>query len=119
MKSDRKILIIDDEADIRFLLRRALTYHNFSVKEAENLKQGLEIYHQTSPDVIILDVNLPDGNGIQFAEQFKKANNMVILISADNDQLVEDFRGVGASGFIRKPFVPNELMAIIDGKNCS
>jgi two-component system, NtrC family, response regulator HydG len=116
MRTDKKILIIDDEADIRFLLKRALSIHNYEVQEAENLKQGLELFNSMSPDIIILDVNLPDGNGIQFVSKFKRENNKVILISADNDQLVLDFEGLGASGFIKKPFVPQELLEIINNK---
>lgn len=116
MRIEKKILIIDDEADIRFLLKRALSLHHYEVREAENLKQGLEVFDAMSPDIVILDVNLPDGNGIQFAPRFKNKENMVILISADNDQLVVDFEGVGANGFIKKPFVPGELLELINHK---
>ncbi|MEO6302395.1 MAG: response regulator, partial [Bacteroidia bacterium] len=82
----KKILIVDDEKDIRFLLKRALSSHDYSVSEAENLKRGLELFDQTQPDIVILDVNLPDGNGTYYARKFKNDTNAVIFISADNDK---------------------------------
>lgn len=109
----KKILIIDDEADIRFLLKRALS-HNYSIIEAGNLKQGLELFTENSPDIVILDVNLPDGSGIYYARKFKNDTNMVIFISADNDKLTEGFKDVGANGFLKKPFVIDQLLAVIN-----
>jgi DNA-binding response OmpR family regulator len=110
---DKKILIIDDEADIRFLLKRALTSRKFSVLEAENLKQGLDLYCRETPDIIILDVNLPDGNGVYYARKFKNDRNMVIFISADNDKLADGYKDLGANGFLKKPFVMNQLLELI------
>jgi two-component system KDP operon response regulator KdpE len=110
-----KVLIIDDEADIRFLLRRALTSRNYSVLEAQDLKQGFELYNKTEPDIIILDVNLPDGNGVYYARKFKNDKNMVIFISANNDKLADGgFKDVGASGFLRKPFIIEQLLEVIN-----
>jgi DNA-binding response OmpR family regulator len=110
----KKVLIIDDEADIRFLLNRALTSRNYSVIEAKDLKQGLELYNESEPDIIILDVNLPDGNGIYYARKFKNERNMVIFISADNDKLADGFKDVGANGFLRKPFIVEQLIKVIN-----
>jgi DNA-binding response OmpR family regulator len=112
--TNKKILIVDDEADIRFLLKRALTSHNYIVSEAENLKQGLDIFDKTNPDIVILDVNLPDGSGLYYARKFKNKKNFVIFISADNDKLAEGFKELGANGFLKKPFVINQLLEIIN-----
>lgn len=113
MGMSKKILIIDDEADIRFLLKRALTSHKYSVVEAENLKQGMELFNKTTPDIIILDVNLPDGNGIYYARKFKNPDNIVIFISADNDKLADGYKELGANGFLKKPFVIDQLLDLI------
>jgi two-component system KDP operon response regulator KdpE len=107
------ILIVDDEPDIRFLLKRILSSYKYEVKEAENIKQGLHIYAETQPHIVVLDVNLPDGNGIQFASRFKASNNILILISADNDQLTNEFENYLADGFLRKPFSPADLIKLI------
>ncbi len=114
MIMNKQILIIDDEVDIRFLLKRALKSYNYNVVEAESLKQGLEVLNETHPDIVILDVNLPDGNGIYYARKFKNSKNIVIFISADNDKLLEGYREVGANGFLKKPFVIEQLLELIN-----
>jgi DNA-binding response OmpR family regulator len=119
MTANKKILIIDDEEDIRFLLKRFLSAHNFEVAEAENLKQGFEMDAKNEPSIIILDVNLPDGNGIHYARQFKKQGRLLIFISADNDQLTQDYKKHGADAFLRKPFNANELLNTIDRQHCA
>jgi DNA-binding response OmpR family regulator len=113
LKMDERILIIDDEHDTTSLLRRALMAHNYSVNEAENLRKGLDLYSNVNPDIVVLDVNLPDENGLQYANHFKRNENIVILISADNDQLTNSYRDFGVDGFLRKPFTPNDLLAMI------
>lgn len=110
----KSILIVDDESDIRFLLRRFFISKNFQVREADTLKKGVLLFRDIHPDVVILDINLPDGNGIQHTHQFKSDNNILILISADNDQLEREFEGYKANGFLRKPFTPNDLLCLID-----
>ena len=110
----RSILIIDDEEDIRFLLKRFLISHDYNVNEAENLLQGFEMYRRHSPGIVILDVNLPDGNGIHYARQFKQDDRILIFISADNDHLTENYRKCGADGFLKKPFEAKELLNLID-----
>ena len=111
---NKKVLIIDDESDIRFLLRRALASQNFSVYEAENLKNGLEVFNQSQPDIVILDVNLPDGSGTYYARKFKNDSNIVIFISADHDKLVDGYKDAGANGFLRKPFAVDQLLSLIN-----
>ncbi len=114
MFMNKKILIVDDEVDIRFLLKRALTSRNYSVLEAGNLKQGLEIYNESHPDIVILDVNLPDGSGIYYARKFKNDKSIVIFISADHDKLADGYKEFGADGFLKKPFVISQLIETID-----
>jgi DNA-binding response OmpR family regulator len=108
------ILIVDDESDIRFLLRRFFISNHYQVREAETLKKGIQLFNDIHPDVVILDINLPDGNGIQHASYFKTDNNILILISADNDQLTQEFENYNANGFLRKPFTPSDLLFLID-----
>lgn len=112
--TNKKILIVDDEADIRFLLKRALASHNYSVAEAGSLKQGLALCNEIDPDIVILDVNLPDGSGLYYARKFKNDKNIVIFISADNDKLADGFKELGANGFLKKPFVINQLLDVIN-----
>jgi two-component system, OmpR family, KDP operon response regulator KdpE len=109
----KNVLIIDDESDIRFLLKRSLIAHNYTVQEAESLKKGVELFSHYTSDIVILDVNLPDGNGIDYVGQFKTSDNLLLLMSADNDQLTERYRDYGADGFLRKPFNMTDLLSVI------
>jgi DNA-binding response OmpR family regulator len=113
---NKKVLIIDDEADIRFLLERGLTSNNYQVKVAENLVQGIDKFNHITPDIIVLDVNLPDGNGSQETHSFRKKSfkTSIILISADSDHLIDNYKLVGADAFIKKPFSVNQLIAVIN-----
>ncbi len=111
---EKLILIVDDESDIRFLLRRFFISNQYQVREADTLKKGIQVFNDIHPDVVILDINLPDGNGIQHASYFKTNKNILILISADNDQLTQEFEHYNANGFLRKPFTPSDLLGLID-----
>ena len=108
-----KILIIDDEKDIRFLLKRFLVSHDYSVNEAESLRKGFELFKETDPEIIILDVNLPDGSGINYAKEFKKSVKVLIFISADHDHLTQNYKQYGGDAFLKKPFAANELLTAI------
>jgi two-component system, NtrC family, response regulator len=65
------ILIIDDEEKLRSLLTRIITLENFTVLEASNLKAGLKILEREEIDIVLCDVKLPDGNGVQFITEIK------------------------------------------------
>lgn len=113
---NKKVLIIDDEEDLRYLLRRAFVARNYSVIEAGNLKQGLENFSREDPDIIIMDINLPDGNGIHYAKKFKNSKTILIFVSADNDKLTEGYKAAGAHGFFKKPFAVNQLVDLINNQ---
>lgn len=82
--STGKILIIDDEEQLRKLLSRIITLEGFSVSEAGSIKDGLAILHRQAIDVILCDVRLPDGNGVDFVKTLKESYPYidVILLTA-------------------------------------
>lgn len=79
-----KILIIDDEPQIRTLLSRIISLEGYEVAQAENLKSGLKQLTQFKPEVVLCDVFLPDGNGVEFVPQIKTAlpDCEVIMLTA-------------------------------------
>jgi DNA-binding response OmpR family regulator len=111
-----KILIIDDEQDICFLLKRQLKLNQYLVQDASNLTDGYIKFKDFVPDVLILDINLPDGNGAENAYKFKELNKntSIILISADNDQLNNKFTNYSANAFLKKPFTIDQLIYKIE-----
>src|SRR5690606_6516575 len=101
------ILIIDDEPDICQLLQLSLTKHGYKVKYVHALKDGLQFLRQQKPDVLFLDIHLPDGSGLDILPQIKAdyPDLPVISISAyDNGMEKQKALTSGAAHFLPKPF---------------
>ena len=78
------ILLVDDEAKLRSLLKRIITLEGFEVLEADTLKQAGKILERTAADIILCDVKLPDGSGVDFTVELKEKHpsGEVILLTA-------------------------------------
>ena len=111
-----RILIVDDEANIRTSLKNALERRNHEAVTAANLKEGRE-FITAGFDIIILDVKLPDGNGLDLLRDIFRNNpqQMVVMISghADVATAVEAIR-LGAFDFIEKPLSLDRVLVTID-----
>lgn len=101
-----KVLIVDDEPLIRKSLNRALVARGHQVWEADNGKQGLDLWKELRPDLIFLDVLMPGLSGPEVLMQMgQDKSGKVILISAyAGDYNLEKVRQMGADLFIAKPF---------------
>jgi two-component system KDP operon response regulator KdpE len=110
-----KILIIDDERAIRRFLRAALTSHGYEVIEAENGQTALAIAADRRPDILILDLGLPDMDGIEVTRQLREWYQAPIIILSVRDQENEKIAALdaGADDYLTKPFGVGELMARI------
>lgn len=110
------ILVADDEAEIRQLLRLYLEKDGYKVFEAEDGVQAIQICEKQHVDMVLLDVMMPRMNGYQVIQQLRKDNNVpVIMISAkgqDEDKILG--LDLGADDYIVKPFNPLEAMARIN-----
>ncbi len=110
-----KILIIDDEEQICRLLRVTLQAHGFTTIESSSGKEGVLQANMTRPDIILLDLGLPDMDGANALAQIREWSNVPIIIVTARD----DERGKvmaldnGADDYITKPFGTDELMARI------
>lgn len=110
------ILIIDDEPDICQLLQLSLTKQGYKVKYVHALKDGLQFLRQQTPDVLFLDIHLPDGSGLDILPQIKAdyPDLPVISISAyDNGMEKQKALTSGAAHFLPKPFNVGELTEIL------
>jgi len=108
-----KVLVIDDEAQIRRFLRAGFELHGFSVLEAENAAVGLRTATMNTPDLIILDLNLPDLEGSEVLERIRSWSNVPIIvlsIQSDEQEKVRLLR-LGADDYVVKPFGISELLA--------
>jgi two-component system, OmpR family, KDP operon response regulator KdpE len=116
MESNKyKILIIDDEPPIRHLLKMALEANDYKVFEAENAKNGLLQTTMTRPDVILLDLGLPDHGGLSVLNQIREWSTtpiIVLTVQDDEETKILALDG-GADDYITKPFNTGELLARI------
>lgn len=110
-----EILIIDDEPQIRKLLEINLQSQGYRVKQAETASMGLQIAANHPPDLILLDIGLPDMSGQDLLIALKNwYNRGIIIVSVlDNEEEIVKALDSGASDYITKPFRTNELLARI------
>lgn len=107
MMKKHVILVVEDEEEIRALFVRFLGMKGFDVESAGTLAKGRKILKDVTPSLIFLDVNLPDGNGLEELYQLEKAHlsDKVIMMSAFVSQEDRDkARSLGAIDFFSKPF---------------
>ena len=109
------ILIIDDEAQIRKLLTINLEGKDYKVIQAENGKQGILLAANHNPDLILLDIGLPDKSGHEVLKELREwYNNAIIMLSVQNgeEDIVQALDN-GATDYLCKPFRVGELLARI------
>jgi len=108
-----KVLIIEDEKQIRRFVRVAVEEEGCLVSEAETMSQGLLEAGSRKPDLLILDLGLPDGNGIDLIRDLRNWSDVPVLIlsarSQENDKI--DALDAGADDYLTKPFSVGELRA--------
>nr|WP_205246524.1 MULTISPECIES: two-component system response regulator KdpE [unclassified Enterobacter] len=106
-------MIIEDEKEIRRFLRTALEDESLRVFDAETLQRGLIEAATRKPDLVILDLGLPDGDGIDFIRDFRQwSQTPVIVLSARSDEQAKIAAlDAGADDFLSKPFGIGELQA--------
>ena len=107
------VLVIDDEPKIRRFLRAGFELQGFSVREAENAAEGLKAATFNAPDLIVLDLDLPDLHGSEILERLRSWSNIPVIIlsvEASEEQKVRLLK-LGADDYVVKPFGIAELLA--------
>jgi DNA-binding NtrC family response regulator len=111
-----KVLIVDDEKLVRWSLRQKCEEWGYHVLEAENGAAALRVAHNESPDLVLLDVRLPDASGIELLEQLKKSGDARAVIMITADPQLEDVKTalkLGAYDFVGKPLDFDELAVAV------
>jgi two-component system KDP operon response regulator KdpE len=108
-----RVLIVDDEKSIRRFLKSTLTANDFAVAEAQNGKEALEALATFRPDVIVLDLGLPDMDGIEVTKRIRqKVQTPIIILSVREDESDKVAAlDAGADDYLTKPFSAGELLA--------
>jgi two-component system KDP operon response regulator KdpE len=113
MSQDATLLLIEDEPEIRRFLRTTLPAHGFRLHEAVTGKDGLTEAKARNPDLILLDLGLPDLEGNEVIRQIREwtATPIIVLSARDQEQAKVAALDLGADDYITKPFGVNELLA--------
>jgi len=113
----KKILIVDDAAFMRMMIRDILSKNGYEVVgEAENGARAIERYKDLIPDLVIMDITMPEVDGIQAVKEIKKVNGeaKIIMCSAMGQQaMVIDAIQAGARDFVVKPFQPDRVLEAV------
>ncbi len=106
-----KILVVDDEPAIRNLIHRFLAKQDYQMESAEDGKSALAVFEQFNPDLVILDVNLPDANGYDLCKEMQSRTGVFVLMLTSRTDEADKIRGfnTGADDYITKPFSLGEL----------
>ena len=107
------VLVVDDEAPIRELVRGYLSRENFAVAEAEDGPSAIAAVRESHPDVVILDLMLPGVDGIEVCRQIRTFSDAYVLMLTARGEEIDRVVGltVGADDYLVKPFSPRELVA--------
>ena len=110
---NKKILLVDDEPDLLKLVSDILTDDGFiNIVTAATVKDGISVSRNESPDLAILDVMLPDGDGFSLMRQIREFTDVPIIFLTAKDEAADKLAGLGlgADDYIVKPFLPQELL---------
>src|SRR3954451_12288251 len=114
---NRRILIIDDERPILLTLEALLGRHGYLIDTASTAAQGLKSLNTNSPALVLLDLQLPDKEGLQTLDEIKAAfPNVQVIILTAHDSLSNAIESIkrGAYHFISKPYAPEELLSLVE-----
>ncbi|MDE6578570.1 MAG: response regulator transcription factor [Muribaculaceae bacterium] len=117
MRKPVKILLVDDDLRNSMLLKRFIEAEGFEVIYANNGNVGLEMYKEYHPDLILLDINMPELDGFEMARIIRQNDKRVIIFFlTDRTDKVDRLHGFSLKGndYIPKPFYPEELIAKIN-----
>ena len=107
-----RILIVDDEAALQNMVKEILTQAGYETTSALTCAQTLEQFRAAAPDAVLLDVNLPDGDGFSLFGKLRENRDMPVLFLSARDEDADRLQGLGlgADDYITKPFLPQELL---------
>ncbi|MEF3280375.1 MAG: response regulator transcription factor [Elusimicrobiota bacterium] len=110
---EKKVLVVDDDANLRESLSESLELEGFKCFEAKNAKEGFDLAKKHMPDVVIMDIQLPDSIGFQLCQDIRKISKDIVIIMMSgrflsSDEKTQGFT-LGADEYITKPFDIQEL----------
>ena len=109
----QKILIVDDDPHIREVLRYALDKAGYAISEAGDGQQALKLYSSEAPDLVVLDIKMPEMDGTEVCRMIRQQDNTPIVFLSSKDEEIDRILGLelGGDDYVTKPFSPRELVS--------
>jgi len=110
-----RVLVVEDDREIRSMMQSSLTVEGFEVQTAVTLSEASALLHHAPPDVVVLDLGLPDGDGVALVQQIRRNQSLPIIIVSARHQEAQKIQllDAGADDYLVKPFSVAELLARI------
>ncbi len=110
-----RVLVVEDDREIRALMQSSLSVEGFEVQTAVSLSEASALLRHSSPDVIVLDLGLPDGDGVQLVREVRTRHSLPIIVVSARHQEAQKIQllDAGADDYLTKPFSVGELLARI------
>ena len=108
-----KVLVVEDDREIRALLQSSLAVEGYDVQTAVSLSEATALLRHTPPDIVLLDLGLPDGDGVQLVRELRKTHSTPVLVVSARHQEAQKIQllDAGADDYLSKPFSVRELLA--------
>lgn len=108
-----KVLVVEDDREIRALLQSSLAVEGYDVQTAVSLSEATALLRHTPPDIVLLDLGLPDGDGVQLVRELRKTHSTPVLVVSARHQEAQKIQllDAGADDYLSKPFSVSELLA--------
>ena len=116
-RGQTKVLIVDDEPDVRFLFGKIMHKRNLEAEFAKNLAEATEFVHDDPPSLVFLDNSLPDGRGVDFIPYLKKnyPGTLIVMVTANDSPLDKKVAlQQGADAFLGKPLTLDVINKTLD-----
>ncbi len=112
----RRILVVDDDPHIRDVISFALEKAGMQTIAARDGEQALELHTRGGADLIVLDINMPERDGLDVCRELRKSSDVPVLFLSSRDEEVDRIVGleIGADDYVTKPFSPRELVARVN-----
>jgi len=111
-----KLLIVDDESDIREFARNFFKKRQIDVSIASGGRQALDLIDKEKPDLVLLDVRMEEITGIEVLRELRKTNlsvKVIMVSGVEDEETIKEANSLGVIGYIHKPFILEELEKIV------
>jgi len=112
----KKILIVDDDPHILEVTRFALQKADMETASADDGAKALEVFAEYKPDLVVLDINFPEMDGLEVCREIRKTSDVPVLFLSSRDEEIDRIIGleIGGDDYVTKPFSPRELVARVN-----